>query len=148
MPNYQSYEYSATKYRRTLAMTDSASPSYEAQLGPEAPPPYTFPTSFKIGWQTPSPLVTPAQLKGHLAILRAFHGLRCVIEDAKDDRIPTWVKAMESERRWAWYVGLAVERFERWCKSSPHWAKDSSINDHLPPCDVVMVWHAYLLNPR
>jgi hypothetical protein len=130
-------------------MSDYAPPSYEAQPGLEAPPPYTFPTSFRIGSrQTRKLLVTPAQLKGHLALLRAFHSLRCIVDEAKDDRIPAWVKSMESERRWAWYVGLAVERFERWCKSSRHWTTSSFLNYHLPPCDVIMVWHAYLLNPR
>jgi hypothetical protein len=35
--------------------------------------------------------------------------------------------------------------FERWCLS----IKPSDVvEQHLPPIDVTMVWHAYLLNPR
>ena len=36
--------------------------------------------------------------------------------------------------------------FERWCKALKHVAFDSFLED-LPPLDVIMVWHAYLLNP-
>lgn len=90
-------------------------PSYTANVPQRddnaLPPDYTFPTTFKIGnKQTLAPLVTPEQLKGHLGLLRLFHGLREGIEAGKDDRLPAWSKQIDPERRWAWFVALAVER--------------------------------------
>lgn len=37
-------------------------------------------------------------------------------------------------------------RFERWCRSVRD-VDTSAIEKTLPPVDVVMVWHTYLLNP-
>jgi hypothetical protein len=42
-----------------------------------------------------------------------------------------------------------VDRFERWCRSFPpdfslSWG---SVEEQIPPLDVLMVWHAYMLNP-
>ncbi|SJL08357.1 uncharacterized protein ARMOST_11720 [Armillaria ostoyae] len=55
----------------------------------------------------------------------------------------------DKERRWSWFVGLAVERFERWCKELTATRADKMdfADQCLPPVDVIMVWHAYLLNP-
>jgi hypothetical protein len=96
--------------------TKSSPPSYSAssQLANDLPPAYTFPTSFKIGRKrTDCALVNTDQLKGHLALLRAFYGLRLQVEEGKDHRLPQSVRDTDSaERRWAWFVGLAVERYE------------------------------------
>ncbi|KAG1805263.1 hypothetical protein EV424DRAFT_1301945, partial [Suillus variegatus] len=51
----------------------------------------------------------------------------------------------DSEKRWVWFVNLAVERFERWCLTIK---QSDTVEQRLPPIDVTMVWHAYLLNPR
>ena len=40
----------------------------------------------------------------------------------------------------------AVHRFRRWCVSIRD-VRAGTIENSLPPIDVVMVWHAYLLNP-
>ncbi|KAG1897054.1 uncharacterized protein F5891DRAFT_957791, partial [Suillus fuscotomentosus] len=40
---------------------------------------------------------------------------------------------------------LVEHRFERWCLTIK---KSDTVEQHLPPIDVTMVWHAYLLNPR
>ena len=73
-------------------------------------PAYSSLTSFQIGKKYVDALVTPEQLKGHLSILRTFHTLRSTVENAKDDRFPSWAKEMEPERRWSWFVALAVHR--------------------------------------
>src|ERR1700690_3761477 len=63
----------------------------------DLPPAYTFPTSFNIGSrQTSNLLVTPDELKGHLALLRAFYGLRLQVEEGKDDRFPQSVRETDS----------------------------------------------------
>ncbi|KAI6101714.1 hypothetical protein EV401DRAFT_1876405 [Pisolithus croceorrhizus] len=95
--------------------------------------------------QTKVHLVTPSQLKGHLALLHAFHELKKKVQEGVDDRFPEYTQTLGGERRWTWFVALAVERFERWCITIRHTDVEWM---GLPPIDVVMVWHAYLLNPR
>ena len=79
-----------------------------------------------------------------------------------------------AEKRWAVYVARAVDRFQAWCAAvapssgmltlseletegpkgtlvEPSNAKGAKINltpDNMPPIDVLLVWHAYMLNPR
>ncbi|KAJ7448314.1 hypothetical protein FB451DRAFT_1053890 [Mycena latifolia] len=109
----------------------------------DAPPAYTFPSSFPIGGHTTPPFVSTRQLKNHLVLLHAFAELKSKVEAMGSAQAP---KHMPSDQahRWAWFVGLAVERFEIWCKAlEPADAQKG----FLPPIDVLMVWHAYLLNP-
>jgi hypothetical protein len=74
----------------------------------EFPPTYTPPTNFKIGIKTTTePLVSIQQIKGHLALLNAFSELRNSIEGAE---ISVPYVPNDKERKWAWFVGLAVER--------------------------------------
>lgn len=83
-----------------------------------------------------------------------------------------------AEKRWAVFVARAVDRFERWydtcvpattggapCKKLTGQQvcskkgmekvaydgvpiKQLTLRDHLPPLDILMVWHSYMLNPR
>jgi hypothetical protein len=88
--------------------SDDVLPSYSAS---RPPPAYPFSTKFTVGGkQTEGPLVTTAQLKGHLGLLRLFYILRETVEAGTDDRLPAWARQIEPERRWAWFVALAVER--------------------------------------
>ncbi|KAK0189741.1 hypothetical protein F5146DRAFT_1052324 [Armillaria mellea] len=113
--------------------SDTSSPLYEL----------TYPLS--IGRRAiQTPFVSISQLKGHLSLLKHFVSLKERVEgmdqseyrDAPEDK----------QRRWSWFVGLAVERFERWCKALKVTRADG-LDKCLPPVDVIMVWHAYLLNP-
>ncbi|RMY51852.1 hypothetical protein D0865_06118 [Hortaea werneckii] len=75
-----------------------------------------------------------------------------------------------AEKRWSIYVSRAVDRFDIWIRNvipdqqmasldwmekggpqavlhQPQRPLDPS-KDNLPPVDVLMVWHAYMLNPR
>jgi len=82
--------------------------------------------------------------------------------------------ALLREKRWSVFVARAVDRFESWFNACvevqdptpeiPHMtvsaaargavdpgasqAPNPFTRDSLPPLDVLMVWHAYLLNPR
>lgn len=79
-----------------------------------------------------------------------------------------------SEKRWAIHVARAVDRFDVWVRAMIPNAKMASLNitpndveseslserlsagsppfeftrDNIPPIDVLMIWHAYMLNPR
>jgi hypothetical protein len=72
---------------------------------PPAPPQYTFPESFRIGFTRTIPFVYIALLKGHLALLHSFALLRSQI-----DELSANVVLEDKDRRWAWFVSLAVER--------------------------------------
>ncbi|KAF7375454.1 hypothetical protein MSAN_00433300 [Mycena sanguinolenta] len=89
------------------------------------------------------PFVHIAQIEDHLRLLQAFAELKISVE-GMDDRIEM---PSDKELRWSWFVGLAVERFERWCKALKPSHMDHGLAMILPPLDVLMVWHAYLLNP-
>ncbi|KAF8660522.1 hypothetical protein AX16_001604 [Volvariella volvacea WC 439] len=53
--------------------------------------------------------------------------------------LPEWNNSMPQDpnRRWGWFIGIAVVR-EGQCVDE----------NNLPPPDIMMVWHAYLLNPQ
>ncbi|KAF8816814.1 hypothetical protein BYT27DRAFT_7333232 [Phlegmacium glaucopus] len=110
-----------------------------------SPPTYIAPTQFKIGFEgTQEPLVNISQVKGHLALLHAFAELKKQVEGLQE-AIPHM--PADLERRWAWFVALAVERFDIWCHKLQLPDAEKGLEVTLPPLDVMMVWHAYMLNP-
>ena len=136
-------------------------PPYTTLPHPEPEPPqYTLPETFTIGQHTTRHLVRPDQLRAHLQLLAAFDHLKQRV--IASERLITGLEN-DSEKRWVWFVNLAVERsvhqhlrpplnslvearrFERWCLSIK---QSDTVEQLLPPIDVTMVWHAYLLNPR
>ena len=73
------------------------------------PPNYTPPNKFTIGSSTTTqPLVRIVKVKGHLALLHAFSELKNQV-DALEVSVPPHVPA-DKEKKWAWFVALAVER--------------------------------------
>lgn len=90
-------------------MSGDLPPSYtDAQA---SPPRYSLPETFTIGHRNVDLLIQPQQLRGHLSMLHAFHNLRVTVESDDVSRFPTDVRAMEPEKRWGWFVNIAVERF-------------------------------------
>lgn len=72
------------------------------------PPDYTPPSKFVIGSTiTTEPLVGLPEIKGHLALLHNFAELKKQVETmtVSVPYVPT-----DAERKWTWFVGLAVER--------------------------------------
>ncbi|PCH36370.1 hypothetical protein WOLCODRAFT_157078 [Wolfiporia cocos MD-104 SS10] len=104
-----------------------------------------------IGGATPpAPLVPNQLLKAHLTLLRSFKHLRTRVESNENLNFPPIVDALNPTERWAWFVGLAVDRFQRWVehvKGEDPGRPDSWVKTEFPPLDVVMVWHTYMLNP-
>ena len=77
----------------------------------ELPPDYSATSKFTIAGETfRTPLVQVSHLKAHLNFLRAIRDLKFVIEAGQDSRIPVDALKLEASQRWAWFVGLAVER--------------------------------------
>ncbi|TFK46966.1 hypothetical protein OE88DRAFT_1637188 [Heliocybe sulcata] len=129
-----------------------SSKATDSKSAPNEPPPdYVFPKTYKIGDKTTDvPFVDTYQLKLHLRLLRAFHDLRVTVQNIDATRLPPGVDKIDASLRWAWFLHLAVERFERWVSTLP----SSSGREgpawyelEVPPLDVLLVWHAYILNP-
>jgi len=66
--------------------------------------------------------------------------------------LPPLISELDGEQRWSWFVNLAVERFQRWVENLSPPSKlntlEKFVRRNLPPLDVWMVLHAYLLNPQ
>ncbi|KAH8825620.1 hypothetical protein DL96DRAFT_1609437 [Flagelloscypha sp. PMI_526] len=112
------------------------------------------PESYNIGKKFTPPLVKLPQLKGHLALLRAFLRLKERVDNFSYTESREYV-ALPNDRklgnsrmkRWVCFVELAVERFEAWCQALKEGDEEDFMQRALPPIDVLMVWHAYMLNP-
>ncbi|KAH6879930.1 hypothetical protein BKA70DRAFT_1447632 [Coprinopsis sp. MPI-PUGE-AT-0042] len=119
----------------------AAPPIHAPRLGHAAP------VSFSIGGQrTDGPLVTIPRIKGHLALLNAFSELKQEVMECMDE-VPQM--PVDAEKRWAWFVNLSVERFDQWVRSlTPEDILELPAETLLPPVDILMVWHSYMLNPR
>lgn len=129
-----------------------ASPSENASSRPSSS--RSSRLSFTIGRKQTISLVNPSDLKAHLIILRAFHRLRQNVYSVTRKAIPSCSDAA-LQQAWEVFLARAVWRFELWLKhvvARP--IRDSMyvgpvntwLNPHeIPPIDVVMVWHSYLL---
>lgn len=138
------------------------------------PPSYFDLTTFGIGTKKiKRPLVTIAQVKPHLRLLRAFKLFQEKVEDLYSDPevadvVPPIARSVGAKGRWLWFLEMAVERsvyysrlvwsifflcahllcgddcrFRLWLS-----ALEASKNRFItPPVDVWLIWHAYMLNP-
>ncbi|KAF9814832.1 hypothetical protein IEO21_04884 [Rhodonia placenta] len=107
------------------------------------------PACYQIGsTMRTEPLVSVQYLKAHLCLLGAFKSLRNSVENAGDDQLPILALGLDKSQRWSWFVGLAVDRFHRWVESVEYGPLKSWVDTELPPLDVLMIWHTYMLNPR
>ncbi|EED21947.1 conserved hypothetical protein [Talaromyces stipitatus ATCC 10500] len=66
----------------------------------------------------------------------------------RDDRFQDWRR-----EKWDFYLRIAVERFDIWIKAVDRVVQEQKEEGEkvslpcLPPLDVLMFWHAFLLNP-
>lgn len=98
--------YSASTAPSSLRPEKSEKAEYSST---DLPPTYEPPKRFTIGESTTlEPLVSIQQIKGHLALLRAFAELKTQIENYDTSKVH---KLSDADAKWAWFVGLAVERY-------------------------------------
>ena len=126
-----------------LPSTSSAHPE-----GSEQPPPaYTeypteLPTTFPIGKHEVPPLVNVTDLQAHLRLLGAFDRLKYTVQHP-DGGPPA---GMQQEHLWILFLNRAVQRFEVFMSATwPNNIVVASTEATMPPLDVLMVWHTYLL---
>ncbi|KZT67388.1 hypothetical protein DAEQUDRAFT_713656 [Daedalea quercina L-15889] len=113
----------------------------------------SFPPAFLIGSHTlTQPLVSIEYAKAHLSLLGAFSSLSKRVETCLPEDLPEIAQHLDytpqTPRRWTWFVCLAAERFHRWAKVvTANQDVESWVMAQVPPLDVLMIWHAYMLNP-
>jgi hypothetical protein len=132
----------------SLGQVGLPSSSSAAPEGTEPPPPsYTaypteLPTTFPIGEHNVPPLVNVTDLQAHLRLLGAFHRLKYTVE-YPDNGLPPGI---QREHLWLLFINRAVFKFETFMSAT--WPDDvvvASTEASMPPLDVLMVWHTYLL---
>ncbi|KAF4471911.1 hypothetical protein FALBO_1172 [Fusarium albosuccineum] len=52
------------------------------------------------------------------------------------------------QQKWPKYIEFAVIRFLAWRRRINQGVYETITSDNLPPIDVLMVWHSFMLNPR
>ncbi|KAF9515839.1 hypothetical protein BS47DRAFT_723038 [Hydnum rufescens UP504] len=108
---------------------EASPPTYEAY-------PTCLPETFPIGRTKTTPVVSTDLLQAHLTILGAFDALHQKVRQ---------VGANDPDAAWAVFLARAVYRFQKWAPCAKF--ADTEVSP-MPPLDVLMVWHSYLLNPR
>lgn len=105
------------------------------------PPPYptALPETFPIGNQKCVPVVDVSELHFHLRILGAFSTLRQNVRSAAERQ------KGDADAAWAVFLARAVHRFSSWVAQVRPLTAGTIPSDQLPPLDVLMVWHSYLL---
>ncbi|KAG9048660.1 hypothetical protein FS837_012288 [Tulasnella sp. UAMH 9824] len=160
LPSYTATTAEAPAYN---ADAPDALPAYNASAASAQPSAFVpaagiddkVPNHFKFNDQYVKVQVMPSELQAHLVLLGAFHRLREEVRTLKG------VKAdipMEPDERYSVFLQRAVYRFEQWAVrmiSTGEDGEDEAMGEprrltpnEVPPLDVMMVWHTYMLNPR
>lgn len=100
-----------------------------------------LPDSFLIGRSKTAPLLSVVELQHHLRILGAFSVLQGKIKAAGRSK-------SESDAAWAVFLARAVYRFHKWAGFIRITTQGTVPTDYMPPLDVLMVWHSYMLVSR
>lgn len=83
---------------------------------PDLPPSYLEKIRFPVGGTVPlEPFATISQLKAHLGLLKAFGELKNRVTDLEANQdvrneLPSLARELEPQRRWIWFLELALER--------------------------------------
>ncbi|CAG7851190.1 SubName: Full=Uncharacterized protein {ECO:0000313/EMBL:CCA67541.1} [Serendipita indica DSM 11827] len=105
--------------------------------------PTELPPTFPVGAHQTTPLVNVTELQAHLRLLGAISKLKSDVQSQSQG-----ISARSKDVAWVVFVNRAVFRFFTWAGAL--WERFIPGLDEtlVPPLDVLMVWHTYLLNPR
>ncbi|KWU45916.1 hypothetical protein RHOSPDRAFT_32393 [Rhodotorula sp. JG-1b] len=112
------------------------------------PPPFSFPTTYPVGQHNHKDsqgtlFLTRSDVLAHLRLLGAFDRLRKTVERT-DEGI---AKDLDASSRWSLFVEVAVYRLEIYLRALMATVHDGEPEKVLPPLDVCLVLHSYLVNP-
>ncbi|KAF8739692.1 EXSHypothetical protein, partial [Rhizoctonia solani] len=133
----------STSPTRTVAREP---PSYEPD------PALPLPTTFKVGKSYTPPLISVSSVRNHLSVLECFATLKRNVENAQPI-LTSEPLELDPEIKWAIYLVRANHRFGRWIDNVVNRIERQRgevvelTNEEIPPIDVLLLWHAYLLNP-
>ncbi|KAJ4291339.1 hypothetical protein N0V88_006347 [Collariella sp. IMI 366227] len=86
----------------------------------------------------------------HPVVYRSPNGRSSLKRQPVTLKDPDW-KAKRGNK-WSYFLALAVARFEKWAHKATQFVikRDGTELEllYLPPLDILMVWHAFLLNPQ
>ncbi|KAJ1304754.1 hypothetical protein OPQ81_005892 [Rhizoctonia solani] len=131
---------------------ESTSPTRAITRGPpsyEPDPALPLPTTFKIGKSYTPPLISVSSVRNHLLVLSCFSTLKRDVENAP----PSLSFELDPEIKWAIYLLRADYRFGVWIdkvvsRLERQRGEVTELTDaEIPPVDVLLLLHAYLLNP-
>ena len=112
------------------------------------PPPFSFPPTYPVGQHNHKDsqgtlFLTRSDVLAHLRLLGAFDRLRKTVERT-DEGI---AKDLDAPSRWSLFVEVAVYRLEIYLRALMATVHDGESEKVLPPLDVCLVLHSYLVNP-
>ena len=117
----------------TTTMQSEGGPAYSEY-------PTHLPDNFPIGQYKIQPLVNVTELQAHLRLLGAINKLREEVQSQENG-----VAATNKDLAWVVFVNRAVHRFYAWASSSCSPGSSGLDETVIPPLDIIMVWHSYLL---
>ncbi|CAG7852909.1 SubName: Full=Uncharacterized protein {ECO:0000313/EMBL:CCA76091.1} [Serendipita indica DSM 11827] len=117
---------------------------HQEQAPVYTPYPTELPPAFPIGFRQTAPLVNVTELQAHLRLLGAISRLKFDVQSQRSGIAARGTKDMA----WVVFVNRAVFRFFTWVSASWQRSRPGFDETMIPPLDVLMVWHTYLLNPR
>ncbi|KAH7101530.1 hypothetical protein BKA62DRAFT_703261 [Auriculariales sp. MPI-PUGE-AT-0066] len=112
--------------------------------GTELPPPgygTTLPETFPVGSKKTRPVVSVDEVNAHLVLLGAFSRLKSRVGLANDTHNESSPIRLEEQDAWTVFLCRAVHRFQLWISNVHELPQEG----YIPPLDVLMVWHSYLL---
>jgi hypothetical protein len=140
-------------YPGSLASSSSGShgsvlPSYAAStaIPPSIDKTTLLPATFKVGKLKTKPFVTVPELKLHLRLLAAFDRLQQEVRNTPESA----GNVLDGDTRWAVFCTRAEKNYERWVQelAGTDGEVEQILERGLPGLEVMMVWHAHMLNPR
>jgi hypothetical protein len=102
-----------------------------------------LPPGFLVDWHKIPPLITVPELKKYVKLLGAFENLQKHVRD-------TALKGTDGEKCKAFFATAACA-FDAWAsghRTLSAEARPAMKPEDLPSLEVLMAWHAYMVNPR
>ena len=63
-------------------------------------------------------------------------------------KVDIWAERnhVKTDVAWNFYINMGIHRFKQWIQAS--YDNTVDLDSHIPPLDVLLVWHAFLQDPE